>query len=192
MSASLTACETRSHWALDLVDMLASFTVVKDKLWQSGVSFVTLNWEACAVRVELVYSKLKHLDLSTTIFKIRTDFTESFINIFLHREAFSELSSDSMLSIVKNAFRWGSTNSIWMTSWFDQVVAGDRGVINQWAEISSVIILSNEVLPQVVVVGILVNASESESLASSGRVRVSFEEDIDNTNGSSLNVPGNG
>jgi len=71
-------------------------------------------------------------------------------------------------------------------------VAGDRGVINQWAEISSVIILSNEVLPQVVVVGILVNTSESEGLASSGRVRVSFEEDIDNTNGSSLNVPSNG
>jgi len=65
-------------------------------------------------------------------------------------------------------------------------------MVDQRAKISAIILLLNEVLSQVVVIRVLVNASKSESLASSSRVSTPFEKDVDNTNWSSFDVSSNG
>lgn len=65
-------------------------------------------------------------------------------------------------------------------------------MVDQRAKISAIILLLNEVLSQVVVIRVLINASKSESLASSSRVSLPFEKDVDNTNWSSFDVSSNG
>ena len=77
--------------------------------------------------------------------------TEGLINIFSHGKALGELSPDSVLPVIEDTFQRWSTNGIRMTCRFDQVVTGNRSVVDERTQVSAIIYFINKRLFQLLV-----------------------------------------
>ena len=84
VSSSLVAGKTRSHWALALINVLASFSMIEEPFGETCVSFITLNREASSSLIELIDGALENLDLVLTVVHIGSNLDKGFIDIPSH------------------------------------------------------------------------------------------------------------
>jgi len=94
-----------------------------------------------------------------------------------------------VLPIIEDTLRRWSTNGVRMTSRFDQIVTCNRCVVNEWTQVGAIILLSHVCFDLVIILWVLVNASEPEGLASASLVGQSLQVDVDNADRCSLDVP---